>query len=101
MEAFNTFHKFDLICLSEIYLYSSISIEEKSLIIDDYKLLHLGHPSDTKRGGVCLHKKKAISLHVWKVSKLPGCLVFEVSIQNKRGLFVTLYRFSSQSYDCF
>ena len=101
MEAFNTFRKFDLICLSETYLYSSISIEEKSLIIDDYKLLHVGHPSDTKRDGVCLHQKKAISLHVWEVSKLPGCLVFEVSIQNKKGLFVNLYRFSSQSYDCF
>ena len=44
LQAFNTLHTFDLICLSEIYLDSTISIEEKSLIIDDYKLLYASPP---------------------------------------------------------
>ena len=91
LQAFNTLHKFGLICLSETYLDSSISIEEKSLIIDDY------HLSDTKRGGVCMYHKEAISVQVLKVSQLPECLFCELSIQNKRDLFVTLYRSPSQS----
>ena len=78
-----------------------MSTEEKSLIIDDYKLLCGDHPSDTKKGGVCIYNKGAISVHVLKVSKLPERLVCEVSIQNKRGLFITLYLSPSQIHDCF
>ena len=57
LQAFNTLHKFDLICLTETYVDSSISIEETCLIIEDYKLLHADHPSDTKRDGVYITKK--------------------------------------------
>ena len=35
------------------------------------------------------------------MSQLPECLVCEVSAQNKRDLFVTLYRSPSQSHNCF
>ena len=101
LEAFNTLHKFDLICLSETYLDSSISIEEKSLIIDGYKLLRADHPSDTKRGGVCIYHKESMSVKVLNLSQLPECLVCVVSIHNKKGYFVTLYRSPSQSHDCF
>ena len=66
LQAFNALHKFDLICPSETYLDSSISIEEKSLIIGDYKLIRADHPSDTKRGGVCVYCKVAISVKVFK-----------------------------------
>ena len=52
LQAFNALHKFDLICPSETYLDSSISIEEKSRIIDNYKSLRADHPSDTQRKGV-------------------------------------------------
>ena len=58
MEAFNTLHKFDFICLSEAYLDSLVLIEEKPLIIDDYKLLRADHPSDTKRVGYVYITKK-------------------------------------------
>ena len=101
LEAFNTLHKFDLICLSETYLDSSISIEEKSLIIDGYKLLRADHPSDTKRGGVCIYHKESMSVKVLNLSHLPECLVCEVSIHNEKGYFVTLYQSPSQSHDCF
>ena len=59
LQAFNTLHKFDLFCLSETYLDSSISTEEKSVIIDGYKLLYADHPSDTKRGGVCIYHEES------------------------------------------
>ena len=99
LKAFNTLHKLDLICLSETYFDSLISIEEKSHIIDDYKLNRADHPSDTKRGRV--YHKEAISVQVLKELQLPECLVYEVSIQNKRDLFITLYHSPNQSHDCF
>ena len=49
------FINLNITSLSERYLDSSISIEEKSLIIDGCKLLHANHPSDTKRGGVYIY----------------------------------------------
>ena len=72
LQAFNTLHKFDLICLSETYLDSSISTEEKFLMIDGYKLLHADHPSYTKRDGVIIYHKESISVKVSKISKLPS-----------------------------
>ena len=60
LQAFNAIHKFDLICLSESYLNSSITMDEKSLIIDGYKFISADHPSDTKRGGVCIYHKGGI-----------------------------------------
>ena len=101
LQAFNSLHKFDLICLSETYLDSSISTEEKSLIIDGYKLLRSDHPSDTKRGGVCIYHKETMSVKVLNLFQLPECLVCEVSIQNKRGFLATMYHSPSQSHDCF
>ena len=56
LQAFNTMHRFDLICLSETYLETSISIDEGSLIIDGYKLIFADHPSDTKRGSVYIYR---------------------------------------------
>ena len=46
LQVFNTLHKFDLICLLETYLDSSILTEEKSLIIDGYKLLRADNSSE-------------------------------------------------------
>ena len=101
MQAFNTLHKFYLICLSETNLDSSISIEEKSPIIDGYKLLRADHRSYPKRGGVCMYHKRSISVQVLKVSQLPECLACKVSVQNKKDLFVTLYCSPSQRHDFF
>ena len=46
-----------MICLSITYIDSSISTEEKSLIIDGYQLIRADHSSDDKRGRVCIYHK--------------------------------------------
>ena len=61
----------------------------RSLIIYGYKLIRADHPSDTKRGGVCIYHKESISVKVLNISQLSKCLVCELSIQNKKGYFVT------------
>ena len=76
-------------------------MDEESLIIDGYKLIRADHPSDTRRGGVCIYHKETMSVKVLNFSQLSECLVCEISIQNKKGYFVTLYRSPSQSYDDF
>ena len=54
LRAHITVHKFDVICLSETYLDSSILHDDKNLQIPDYNLHNEDHPSNVKRGGVYL-----------------------------------------------
>ena len=52
MEAFITTHNFNIICLSETFLYLSIHIIDTRINVNGYSLLRADHPSHTKRGGV-------------------------------------------------
>ena len=44
-------HNFDILCLSETYLDSSISSNDNNLTIPGYDLYRVDHPSNVKRGG--------------------------------------------------
>ena len=59
LKAYVAIHKFDIICLSETYLDSSIPTNNDNLDIDGYNLLRSDHSSNTKRGGVCIYYKKS------------------------------------------
>ena len=47
-------YEFDVICLSETYLDSNVPLDDDNLVISGYNLIRYNHPSNTKRGGVCL-----------------------------------------------
>ena len=55
LRAYVSVHKFDIICLSEIYLDSSI--DDKSLEVSAYYLIRSDHPSNKKHGGICIYYK--------------------------------------------
>ena len=50
LRAYASVHKFDIICLSETYLDSSI--DNENLEISGYYLIRSDHPSNKKRGGI-------------------------------------------------
>ena len=57
---FNTYtslHSFEIICLSETYLDSSILSHEPNLEVQEYDLIRADHSSIVKRGGVCIYNK--------------------------------------------
>ena len=92
LQACNAIHDFDMICLSESYLDSTVSSDNDSRYIGDCKLVRADHPGNVKRGGVL------------PVSCLPNpylkeCLIFEVSINNKTGYVVSMNRSQSQTSD--
>ena len=97
LQAYNTLHKFDIICISETYLDSSISINDTDLNLDGYKIIRADHPLNLKRGGVCIYFKESLPLNILNVSPLQECLVVEVLYENKKCYLVTLYRSPSQS----
>ena len=101
LKAYISVHKFDIICLSETYLDSTVPLDDVSLVISGYNLIRSDYPSNTKRGGVCLYYKNYLPLRVLNIIYLKECLNYEVKINDKSCNFISLYRSPSQSQDDF
>ena len=54
--AYNSTQHYDIICIPETYLDSSIN--ENILKLDGYSLIRADHPGNLKRGGFCLYYKE-------------------------------------------
>ena len=93
--------RFDVICLSETYLDSTVAVGDENLEIIDCNLVQSDHPANTKRGGVCLYYKTCLPLRVLDIQYLNECINFELKIGDKLCTFVALYRSPSQSQDNF
>ena len=61
-------------------------------------MYRVDHPSDVKRGGVCIYQK---TLKVLSTNFLLECINFEVSIRNNKYRFVHLYRTPNQTQNEF
>ena len=46
LEAYNSVHKYDFICISETFFGSSIQEGDKNIQLDRYNLLRADHPSN-------------------------------------------------------
>ena len=101
LKAYIILHKFGIICLSETTLDSIIPNDEDKLQIPGYTLICSDHPSNTKRGRVCIYHKSSLPLRVKNVGYFHGCLSFELQIGDKIYNFVALYRSPSKSQDDF
>ena len=77
------------------------SADHKRLDISGYYLIRSYHPSNKKRGGICIYYKNLLSLKVTGVSLLEECTAFNLIISNKPYGFIALYRSPSQSQDDF
>ena len=55
LEAYDVRHKFDMICLSETFLDSSIPTNDENLHMKGYKLIRVDNPSDSKKGDVDIY----------------------------------------------
>ena len=64
LKAYNATHKYDIICLSETYLNSSIPYDDDNLEIAGYNLIRADHPSEDRRGGVFIYYKNTLPLKV-------------------------------------
>ena len=51
MQAYIADQNFDIVCLSETFLNSSIQNDDNKLKIDGYNLIRRDHPSDSKQKG--------------------------------------------------
>ena len=77
------------------------SDDDDKLQIPWYTLLRSDHPSNTKRGRVCICYKSSLPLRVIIIGYLRECLSFELQIRDNICNFVALFRSPSQSQDNF
>ena len=91
----------DIICLSKTYLDSTIQWDNDNLEIPGYNLVRSDHPSNNKRGGVCIYYKASSPLRVINICFLQECIILEIMIGDKQCSLVALYRSFSQNQDEF
>ena len=101
LRAYITVHNFDVICLLETCLYSSILHDDDNLQIPGYKLYREDHPLNIKQGGVCIYYKVSLPLKIKNIHYLQECINFEKKIKDKLCNFISLYRSPNQSQDDF
>ena len=69
--------------------------------IAGYNLVREDHPSNSKRGGVCVYYKSSLPFRVINVKYLQEFIYFELGIGGKCCKFSCLYRSPSQTQDEF
>ena len=89
-----------MIYLSKSDLDLRVSLDNDNLYID-FKLVIADHPGNINRGSVCVYFKESLHIRCLPNPHLKECLIFEVSINNKRGYDVSMYRSPSQTSDDF
>ena len=82
LQAYVTQYNCDIICISETFLNSSIQNDDDRIKIDGYNLIRSDHPSDSKKGGVCIYYKEHIS-HIKRddICTLGNCLVTKFALK--------------------
>ena len=91
-------HNFEIICLSETYINSETSLNDRNLEIPGYYMLRGDHPSNNKKGSVCIFYRTILPLRVLNISYFSEititvrCIAFEITISNKVYRFIHPYR---------
>ena len=95
LEAYNSIYNYDLICIVEAHLDSSI--DEGRLALNGYTFIKNNHPLNVKRGGVGLYIKNSIPfINRFDLVTLPKCVVSEIRLGSSKYFFVVIYRSPSQ-----
>ena len=88
IEAFITTYNFDIICLSETFLDSTLPQHDKNIMINGYSLLRADHPSNSDRGRVFLYFREHLLLIGRNdLTILQECLVTEIIVDNEKMFF--------------
>ena len=83
LEAYNAQHNFDMICLSETFLDSSIPTNDEGLNMNGYKLRRADNAGDSKTGGVGIYYKKFLAVHRVEVKNLNEGVILKNPLKTK------------------
>ena len=85
-----------------IFVHSSVHTNDDRISINVYNLIRADHPSDSKKGGVCIYYKEHIRLIKREnIRTSDNCFVPEIWSQGEEYLLTCIYRSPSQRHDEF
>ena len=87
--------------MSEAYLDTSAPLHDVNLEIQGYELVQSDHPSQHKRGGVCIYFRNSLPLKILNIHYLQESISFELQVGSKICKFLSLCRSPSQISDGF
>ena len=91
LQTLSVTNDYDIICLTETFLDYSVKNDDDRISIPEHNLLHADHPSNTKRGGVCIYYKGHLAIIKRNyLCQLHKCLVTELRIGKKK-CFLTCF----------
>ena len=96
-----TIQKTNIVCLIATYLDSLFIVNDEKLVILGNNLVRCDHPTNSKRGGVCIYYKDSLLLKITDIQYLQEYINFHLTIGNKLCHFIMLYRSPNQSHDKF
>ena len=91
LKAHLTIHENDIVCLTETYLDFSSPVSDKNLVIQGYNLVRYDHPTNSKRGGVCIYYKDSLTLKIINIQYLQESINFHLIIGDKVCHFIAFY----------
>ena len=97
LEAYNATYKHDFVCISETFFDSSVTEGDKNIQLNGYILIRADHPSNKKRGGVCIFYKETLPARIINSLIFNKWIVCEVSKQNRKGYIDVIYRSPRQN----
>ena len=97
LKAYSSIHKFDVICISKTFLNADTAFDDDNLKIERYNIVSFDHPSNSRRGGVCIYYNQSLALEILDIKYFQEFIVFQVLIANKLRNFISLYRSPSQN----
>ena len=87
----------DILYLPETFLDSFIEASDPNINISGYNSLRSDHPSNTKRGGMCMFYKDYLRvIRCDDLCSLPKCIVTEIKLAKNLYCFTWSYRSPSQ-----
>ena len=81
--AYNSIHKYNIICIGEPYLDYSVQSDDGDISINGYNIIGADHPRNNKRGCVCVCYHESLAVQLVKTYYLNECLLCEVSFNKK------------------
>ena len=77
-------YKFDIICISELYLNSDTSSSDDKLNIPGYNMPDGDNPSENLRGEVYIYYKESFPIKMLNINYIQECICFDLKIGSKR-----------------
>ena len=101
IEAYNSIYKFGMICISKTYFEETYLLGIEEFNQTNTAFIRADHPSNTKRGAVCINYEESLGVKVLDISFKIEYILCEVMVQSKRGCVPVMYRSPSQNNTAF